>query len=60
MHPKLKKVDEPGDQKAGVPSSDPRLTKETPDAATAQDRKPIAGEKFAYLRAQVQVFRRSH
>jgi hypothetical protein len=60
MHPRLKKVDEPSKEKPGLDSPDPRLAKDSPDASTPQVRKQITAEKFAYLRAQVQVFRRSH
>jgi hypothetical protein len=77
MHPRLKKVDDPEQQKPGMDrvsgtSPDLRCATETPndrnlaspgselDGMEPHNRKPINREKFAYLRAQVKVFRRSH
>jgi hypothetical protein len=66
MQPRLKRVDE---GQANGPSPDLRpaetskdLKPETQDSAVKVEpsiRKPITAEKFAYLRAQVHVFRRS-
>ena len=41
-------------------SPDSVQAKETSNDGAPEDRKPISAEKFAYLRAQVHVFRRSH
>lgn len=74
MHPRLKRVDEgqvngpSQDLRSAAPETggardpnDPRLSTQQSavDGLEPSLRKPISAEKFAYLRAQVHVFRRS-
>jgi hypothetical protein len=72
MHPKLKKIS-PQDERSDDPRVVPALASapETPNVLTApresclegveaQGRNAVTRDKFAYLRAQVRIFRRAY
>jgi hypothetical protein len=65
MQPKLKRIGpEDGrsdDLRKGTPNDlEPAGEKTAANGAEPQIRKAVTADKFAYLRAQVQVFRRSY
>jgi hypothetical protein len=65
MQPKLKRIGlEEGhshDLRTGTPNDlEPSGEKTAANGAEPQIRKTVTADKFAYLRAQVQVFRRSY
>jgi hypothetical protein len=65
MQPKLKRIGpehgQSHDLRTGTPNdSEPSGKKNAANGAEPQIRKTVTADKFAYLRAQVQVFRRSY